>query len=77
MGVKVLNAYKIRVYFMKAIHRFFSQFTGVMTHTGSWENTRLVSLGPLTPMNDQDRISPHKIPYISSTQVMRMKKKII
>ena len=34
MGVKVLNAFKIRVYFMKAIHRFFSQFTGVMTHTG-------------------------------------------
>ena len=46
---------------MKAIHRFFSQFTGVMTHTGSWGNTRLVSLDPLTPMNDQDRISPHKI----------------
>ena len=29
---------------------------------------------PLTPMSDQDRISPYNINTISSTQVMRKKK---
>ena len=28
---------------------------------------------PLTPMSDQDRISPYKINTISSRQVMRLK----
>ena len=31
---------------------------------------------PLTPMNDQDRISPYNINTISSRQVMRIKKNI-
>ena len=29
---------------------------------------------PLTPMSDQDRISPHNVNTISSRQVMRLKK---
>ena len=29
---------------------------------------------PLTPMSDQERISPHNINTISSRQVMRIKK---
>ena len=32
-------------------------------------------INPLTPTNDQDRISPYIIRTISSRQVMRMKKK--
>ena len=31
---------------------------------------------PLTPMSDQDRISPYNINTISSREVMRMKKNI-
>ena len=31
---------------------------------------------PLTPMSDQDRISPNNISTISSRQVMRIKKNI-
>ena len=31
-------------------------------------------IDPLTPINDQDRISPHNIITISSRQVMRIKK---
>ena len=31
---------------------------------------------PLTPMSDQDRISPYNINTISSRQVMRIKKNI-
>ena len=34
------------------------------------------SLNPLTPMSDQDRISPYNIDTISSRQVMRKKKNI-
>ena len=33
-------------------------------------------LNPLTPMSDQDRISPYNINTISSGQVMRIKKNI-
>ena len=33
-------------------------------------------VNPLTPMSDQDRISPYKINTISSRQVMRIKKNI-
>ena len=33
-------------------------------------------LNPLTPMSDQDRISPYNIHTISSRQVMRIKKNI-
>ena len=33
-------------------------------------------LNPLTPMSDQDRISPNNINTISSKQVMRIKKNI-
>ena len=32
-------------------------------------------LNPLTPMSDQDRISPYNINTISSRQVMRKKEK--
>ena len=31
-------------------------------------------INPLTPMSDQDRISPYNISAISSSQVMRIKK---
>ena len=34
------------------------------------------NLKPLTPMSDQDRISPYNINTMSSRQVMRIKKKI-
>ena len=34
-------------------------------------------LNPLTPMSDQDRISPYNINTISSRQVMRIKKILI
>ena len=34
------------------------------------------SFNPLTPMSDQDRISPNNIRTISSRQVMRIKKNI-
>ena len=34
------------------------------------------ALNPLTPMSDQDRISPYNINTISSRQVMRIKKSI-
>ena len=34
-------------------------------------------INPLTPMSDQERISPHNINTISSRQVMRIKKNVI
>ena len=36
----------------------------------------LINLYLLTPMSDQDRISPHNINTISSRQVIRIKKNI-
>ena len=39
-------------------------------------NHELKCLNPLTPMSDQDRISPYNINTISSRQVMRIKKNI-
>ena len=33
----------------------------------------LLGVNPLTPMNDQERISPHNINTISSIEVMRIK----
>ena len=36
----------------------------------------LFRLNPLTPMFDQDRISPNNINTVSSRQVMRIKKNI-
>ena len=36
----------------------------------------LFRLNPLTPMFDQDRISPYNINTVSSRQVMRIKKNI-
>ena len=36
----------------------------------------LFSLNPLTPMSDQDRISPYNINTISARWVMRIKKNI-
>ena len=41
-----------------------------MMQSGNYE------LSPLTPMSDQDRISPYNIHTISSRQVMRIKKNI-
>ena len=38
--------------------------------------TLLQFVNPLTPMSDQDRISPNNINTISSRQVMRIKKNI-
>ena len=37
----------------------------------------LITVNPLTPMSDQDRISPKKTNMISSRQEMRIKKKSI
>ena len=39
-------------------------------------NHELKCLNPITPMSDQDRISPYNINTISSRQVMRIKKNI-
>ena len=38
--------------------------------------TNPLNLNPLSPMSDQDRISPYNINAISSRQVMRIKKNI-
>ena len=35
-----------------------------------------IDVNPLTPMSDQDRISPYNIKIISSRQVMRKKNNI-
>ena len=35
-----------------------------------------ITINPLTPMSDQDRISPYNINMILSRQVMRIKKSI-
>ena len=35
-----------------------------------------VTINPLTPMSDQDRISPYNINTILTRQVMRIKKNI-
>ena len=40
----------------------------------SGQNKYLLALNPLTPMRDQDRISPYNNHTISSRQVMRIKK---
>ena len=38
---------------------------------------RVDHVNPLTPMSDQDRISPYNINTMASRQVMRIKKKIL
>ena len=35
-----------------------------------------ITINPIAPMNDQDRISPYNIHTISGRQVMRKKKNI-
>ena len=40
------------------------------------EEENILYVNPLTPMSDQDRISPYNINTISSRQVMRIKKSI-
>ena len=40
-----------------------------------WKQT-IEKINPLTPMNDQDRISPYNINTISNRQVMRINKNI-
>ena len=42
----------------------------------SKKNKQLLQFDPLTPMSDQDRISPYSINTISTRQVMRIKKNI-
>ena len=56
---------------------------GSFTHYLIWENTTLaenagpkMTVNPLTPISDQERISPYYIKTISSRQVMRIKKNI-
>ena len=44
--------------------------------SNSLQPTCIRSVNPLTPMSDQDRISPYNINTISSRQVMRIKKNI-
>ena len=49
-----------------------------LTYSNNYLNEKLQffdNLLPLTPMCDQDRISPYNINKISSRQVMRLKKK--
>ena len=41
-----------------------------------WMGGNKEFVNPLTPMSDQDRISPYNINTISSRQMMRMNKKI-
>ena len=36
----------------------------------------LITVNPLTPMSDQDRISPYNINTVSTKQVMRINKNI-
>ena len=48
------------------VHAFLKKF----------KNGTLSAFNPLTPMSDQDRISPYYIFTISSRQVMRIKKNI-
>ena len=48
------------------VHAFLKKF----------KNETLSAFNPLTPMSDQDRISPYYIFTISSRQVMRIKKNI-
>ena len=43
---------------------------------GEKEIKKLVLINPLTPMSDQDRISPYNINTTSNRQVMRIKKNI-
>ena len=40
------------------------------------KNKEEILVNPLTPMSDQDRISPYNINTISTRQVMRIKKNI-
>ena len=40
------------------------------------KNKEEILVNPLTPMSDQDRISPNNINIISTRQVMRIKKNI-
>ena len=42
----------------------------------SKKNKQLLQFDPLTPISDQDRISPYSINTISSRQVVRIKKYI-
>ena len=39
-------------------------------------NVWKIAINPLTPMSDQDRISPSKINIVSSKQVIRIRKNI-
>ena len=54
---------------------------GTIGYMGKFAPLLLLSIShfviePLTPMSDQDRISPYNIKTISSKQVMRIKKNI-
>ena len=42
----------------------------------SEKNKQLLQFYPLTPMSDQDRISPYSINTISTRQVMKIQKDI-
>ena len=42
----------------------------------SKKNKQLLQFDPLTPMSDQDRISPYSINTISTRQVMKIQKDI-
>ena len=42
----------------------------------SEKNKQLLQFDPLTPMSDQDRISPYSINTISTRQVMKIQKDI-
>ena len=52
-------------------------FHSVTTSVESLASFSQNDFNPLTPMSDQDRISPYNINTISTRQVMRIKKNII
>ena len=56
---------------MNSPHQYQRKFTVKSLETMG------IDVNPLTPMSDQDRISPYNINTISSRQVMRIKKNII
>ena len=50
--------------------------TTIISYWYLYGNKLLKKINPLTPMNDQDRISPYNINTISNRQVMRINKNI-
>ena len=63
-----------KLYSLYHCFHILSQAVNIFAHRQVASPVSLSSLNPLTPMSDQDRISPHNISTISNRQVMRIKK---